>query len=75
MSASTFTYQTRIEVSPAQAEMLDAYAELYGVVERTLFSRLCAGEETDKLKSAFCAQWGITARQYNAGSTTRSVLA
>jgi len=66
VSASTFTYQTRIDVSPAQAEMLDAYAELYGVVERTLLSRLCAGEETDKLKSAFCAQWGITARQYNA---------
>ena len=68
MSTSTFTYQTRLRLAPEQAAMLDAYAELYGKVERTLFARLCAGEEADRLKSSFCAEFGITARQYNAVS-------
>jgi IS605 OrfB family transposase len=66
MTASTFTYQARIAIAPAQSSMLDAYAELFGMAERTLFAQFCAGEEADQLKSSFCAQWGLTARQYNA---------
>jgi len=66
MSASTFTYQTRLTLAPDQMTMLDAYAELAGVVERTLFAKFCAGQEVDKLKNSFCAQGDITARQFNA---------
>ena len=71
MTSVTFTYQTRLELSPEQAALLGACAELYGMAERTLFARLCAGGEADKLKSEFCAAWGLTARQYNAVSVGR----
>ena len=66
MTCGTFTYQTRLAADPAQSAALDAYAALYGTVERTLFARMCAGADRGVLKSSMCAQWGITARQYNA---------
>lgn len=66
MTCSTFTYQTRLAVDPVQSAALDAYAELYGTVERTLFARMCAGADRGELKSSMCAHWGVTARQYNA---------
>ena len=32
---STFTFQTRLRVSEGEGALLDAYAELYGRIERT----------------------------------------
>ena len=60
-----FTYQTRL-VLENQGSALDAYASLYGVVERSLFAALAAGGDVSKLKSGFLKRFGITARQYNA---------
>lgn len=61
-----FTYQTRIHVTPAQAAALDAYAELYGRVERTLFAAIQRGDSPKQLKGDFMAGFGLTARQFNA---------
>lgn len=60
-----FTYQTRL-VLDNQGLALDAYASLYGKVERSLFAALAAGGDASKLKSGFLKKFGITARQYNA---------
>ena len=38
-----FTYQTRPDPTPEQAAVLDAYAELYGKAERSLFAAIQAG--------------------------------
>lgn len=61
-----FTYQNRIDTTPEQEEVLFAYAELYGRVERSLFAAVQAGEDFSKLKPEFQRRFGITARQYNA---------
>lgn len=63
---STSTFQTRLRVSSDESALLDAYAELYGRVERTLFAQVAAGGKADDLKSAVGAQWGLTSRQFNA---------
>ena len=63
-----FTYQTRLDLAPLESEMLDAYAALYGQVERSLFASVCAGENADAIKPSFCRKFGITTRQYNAVS-------
>lgn len=64
--SSIFTFQTRLTLLPEQGLVMDAYAELYGRIERSLFAQVCAGHKADDLKSAVCAQWSITARQFNA---------
>ncbi len=64
------TYHTRLRAGPEQAPLLDAYAELYGRVERTLFGRLRAGEPLGVLKRAFLVRFGLTARQFNALAAT-----
>ncbi|ABM36636.1 IS200/IS605 family accessory protein TnpB-related protein [Polaromonas naphthalenivorans] len=61
-----FTYQTRPALDAAQAVMLDAYAELYGRAERSLFAALQAGGKLNDLKRDFLSRFGITARQFNA---------
>jgi len=61
-----FTYQTRLVLDAAQAAMLDAYADLHGRAERTLFAGLRAGNSVNDLKRAFLPRFGITARQFNA---------
>lgn len=60
-----FTYQTRLALDD-HGLALDAYASLYGKVERSLFAALAAGGDASKLKSGFLRKFGITARQYNA---------
>ena len=60
-----FTYQTRL-VLDNQGLALDAYASLYGIVERSLLAALASGGDASKLKSGFLKKFGITARQYNA---------
>ena len=65
------TYQTRIadygSVNRAVGEAaLDAYAELYGRVERKLFAEVAAGRSPSSLKSVYLQQHGIPARMFNA---------
>ncbi len=61
-----FTYQTRPILLGEQALVLDAYAELYGRVERSLFSAMQAGGKLNDLKREFLPRFGITTRQFNA---------
>ncbi|MFZ4773729.1 MAG: IS200/IS605 family accessory protein TnpB-related protein [Terrimicrobiaceae bacterium] len=60
----TFTYQTRIEVSPEQAKFLDEYAETYSTIQRHMFAEISAGKIPNK--SDYLRKFVITARQYNA---------
>ncbi len=64
------TYETRVPGDPGRDTLLDAYAELYGRAERTLFARLQAGEPLAALKRAFLVRFGLTARQFNALAAT-----
>lgn len=59
-----FSYQTRIR---GDFPALDTYAELYGKIERTLFSESIAkGIAPAKLKNAYLKRFGIPARMFNA---------
>lgn len=62
----TFTYQTRPDLTPEQSAVLDAYAELYGKAERSLFAEMQAGDSLNDLKREFQPRFGISARQFNA---------
>lgn len=61
-----FTYQTRPVLDAGQAAALDAYADLYGRAERTLFASLQSDRKRNDLKREFLPRFGITARQFNA---------
>lgn len=61
-----YTYQTRLTLTQAQSTLLDQYAALHGKVQRTLFAALQSGRSVNELKVELCAQFGITARQFNA---------
>lgn len=61
-----FTYQTRPILDDGQAAVLDAYAELYGRAERSLYAAMQAGGKLNDLKRYFLPRFGITARQFNA---------
>ena len=56
------TYQTRIEGDPA----LDAYGELFGRVQRTLFADISAGRSAVDLKREYLERFQIPARLFNA---------
>lgn len=60
------TYQTRLVLAPEQARALDAYAELHGRVQRSLYAGLRAQRTVNELKRGFLARFGLTARQFNA---------
>ena len=61
------TWQTRLALSAELTVLLDAYAALYGKVERTLFAELAAGRKSKTdLKREYLQRFGITARQFNA---------
>jgi len=60
------TYQTRLLLDAELTRQLDAYADLYGRAERTLFAEAARGKDLDQLKPGFCGEFGLTARQYNA---------
>jgi IS605 OrfB family transposase len=63
----TFTYQARVLVDAGAGVALDAYAELFGRVERTLFAQATAqGVKPEKLKNEYLKRFGITGRQFNA---------
>jgi hypothetical protein len=57
-----FTYQPRIHLQPPQNEALEAYAELYGKAERTLFAATQTGIDAADLKQVYRLVFGITAR-------------
>ena len=64
------TYQTRVVdyggVDRAAGDAaLDAYAELYGRVERRLFADVAAGGSATSLKSEYLQRHGIPARMFN----------
>jgi IS605 OrfB family transposase len=61
-----FTYQTRLVLDASQSAALEAYAELYGHAQRSLFAAMQAGGKVGDLKRAFLPRFGITARQFNA---------
>ncbi len=61
-----FTYQTRPVLDAGQALVLDAYAKLYGYVERSLFAAMQTGKTLNELKREFLPKFEITARQFNA---------
>ena len=65
------TYQTRIadyaDMNRVVGDAaLDAYAELYGRVERNLFAEVAAGRPATSLKSVYLQRYGIPARMFNA---------
>lgn len=57
-----------LRLDEAGARTLDAFADLHGRVGRSLFASMAKGSDADELKPAFCAKFGLTARQYNAVS-------
>lgn len=61
-----FTYQTRPVLDEAQTSALDAYAEIYGKAERSLFAAIQAGGTANDIKREFLPRFGISARQFNA---------
>ena len=66
-----FTYQDRIRsfqsVGLAEGDAaLSAYAELFGRVERDLFSRFCAGVSLTSLKNEYLVKYRIPARMFNS---------
>ena len=44
---------------------MDAYAKLYGRVERNLFAEVAAGRSATSLKSVYLQRYGIPARMFN----------
>ena len=64
------TYQTRISGYQGRDResgdaALSAYAELYGRVQRKLFSAVAAGRPAASLKNTYLGQYGIPARMFN----------
>src|SRR2546428_13537560 len=66
-----FTYQTRPALADGQAAVLDAYAELYGRAERSLFAAMQAGRKQNKLKSHHLLLLCINAPPINIVSVLR----
>ena len=60
------TYQTRIALDAPQSVVLDAYTELYGRAERSLFADMQTDASLNDLKCSFLPRFAITARQFNA---------
>ena len=66
----TATYQTRIRdysgIERAVGDAaLSAYAQLYGRVQRKLFSEVMAGRSAASLKNEYLGRYGIPARMFN----------
>jgi IS605 OrfB family transposase len=60
------TYQDRLTLDATQSRWLNAFGEMYGRLQRTLYAHAAKGEKLNDLKSSFCAQHGLSARQFNA---------
>ena len=69
-SPTVSTYQTRVAVYAGRDRAdgdagLSAYAELYGKVQRKLFSDVAAGRSAASLKNAYLERYGIPGRMFN----------
>ncbi len=65
------TYQTRVRCYATLERAdgyaaLDAYAELFGRVERRLFAEVAAGRSVASLKSEYLKRYSVPARMFNA---------
>ena len=60
------TYQDRLALDASQQRWLGAFGELYGRLQRTLYASIARGENASQLKPQFCAEHGLSARQFNA---------
>ena len=60
------TYQDRLTLNAMQSRWLNAFGELYSRLHRTLYAHAAKGHKLIDLKSSFCAQHGLSARQFNA---------
>lgn len=67
MSCQTRTYQSRLQLTRMQSDLLDEYASLYCRIERTLFAEtLSQGQKPESVKNQYLKRFSITARQFNA---------
>ncbi len=61
------TAQTRLQLPPVDASLLDGMAGLYGSMTRKLYARIAAhGGKAKSHKTVFCREHGISARMFNA---------
>ena len=60
------TYQTRPEYDANALAALSEWMEINSSMIHTLFKRICAGKDPHDLKSSMMAEFGATARQFNA---------
>ena len=66
-SGHVSTYQARILLTPAITAGLDAYADLYNKVERSLYADMRRFEKkAATFKNGYLVRFGVTARQFNA---------
>ena len=66
MDEMIFTYQTRLEVNESAMAILDEYAKLANLVERSLYAQVAKGKTSASCKNEFLKRFGVTARQFNA---------
>ena len=62
----TATFQTRPPCGKKDNTILNACADLFGTVERSLFADLAKGRLVNQCKSFYIRDFGITARHFNA---------
>lgn len=60
------TYQARLTVTDEERRWLEASGALYGRTERRLYGSIARGTDASKAKAELMAEFGLTARQYNA---------
>lgn len=60
------TYQDRLHLDATELRWLDACGYLYGRVQRKLYACIAKGEDACALKAQFCADFGLSARHFNA---------
>ncbi|MBC7597880.1 MAG: transposase [Polaromonas sp.] len=59
------SFQTRLTLAPVVDQCFDAFGALFGSVERTLYADIARGRKAHDLKSFYCAEYGLSARQFN----------
>lgn len=66
MNEPIFTYQTRLQLDEAILVIFEEYAQLFNLVEHSLFAEVSRGKTSASCKNAFLKKYGMTARQFNA---------
>jgi IS605 OrfB family transposase len=64
------TFQTRPNIGEITEQVMQAMADLFSRVLRTLFTDIMKGEKITQLKSKYLKEFQITARQFNAARVT-----